>query len=95
MTPKRVAIIGSGCAGLGALWALKDGEHEVHLFEADERLGGHTNTVAFRGKSDEDITVDTGFIVFNQATYRKPPIPAPQLSSVVDRASQLHQLPQA
>ncbi|KAB8346113.1 hypothetical protein FH972_023161 [Carpinus fangiana] len=68
MTRKRVAIVGSGCAGLGALWALKNSNYEVHLFEADERLGGHTNTVTFRNGENE-CQVDTGFIVYNMATY--------------------------
>jgi predicted NAD/FAD-binding protein len=70
MAPKRVAIVGSGCSGLGALWALKNSEHEVHLFEADSRLGGHTNTVAWT-RGDKTTAVDTGFIVFNTATYRE------------------------
>ena len=66
---KRVAIIGSGCTGIAALWALQSTDHEVHLYEAKDRLGGHTNTVPFEyeGKS---VNVDTGFIVMNSATYR-------------------------
>jgi len=35
---KKVAIVGSGCTGIGALWALKSTNHEVHLFEAADRL---------------------------------------------------------
>ena len=66
---KRVAIVGSGCAGLGALYALKNTDHDVHLFEADETLGGHTNTVKFQ-HNGKDVDVDTGFIVYNTATYR-------------------------
>ncbi|KAL6717564.1 hypothetical protein ACLMJK_005479 [Lecanora helva] len=65
---KKVAIIGSGCSGIGALWALKSTDHDVHLYEAKERLGGHTNTVSFI-KRDQSINVDTGFIVMNSATY--------------------------
>ncbi|KAI9892095.1 MAG: hypothetical protein M1814_001801 [Vezdaea aestivalis] len=68
ITPKRVAIVGSGCSGLGALWALQQTGHEVHLYEAVDRLGGHTNTVDFKhGKLT--TPVDTGFIVMNSATY--------------------------
>ena len=67
--PKKVAIVGSGCAGIGALWALKSTEHEVHLFEADDRLGGHTNTVIFE-HNGKKTNVDTGFFVLNTATYR-------------------------
>lgn len=73
MTRKRVAIVGSGCSGIGALWALKSTDHDVHLFEADECLGGHTNTVEYR-HSGQTVDVDTGFIVFNSATYRQSPI---------------------
>lgn len=65
----KVAVVGSGCAGIAALWALKSTSHEVHLFEADHRLGGHTNTVNFKnGRSTTEV--DTGFIVMNSATYR-------------------------
>lgn len=66
--PKKVAIVGSGCTGIGALWALKSTDHEVHLFEADQRLGGHTNTVTFK-KNNLETKVDVGFIVLNSATY--------------------------
>ena len=72
MAPKQIAIVGSGCAGLGALWALQSTNHEVHLFEADGRLGGHTNTVPFTHKG-LSTPVDTGFIVLNTATYRQYP----------------------
>ena len=69
MERKRVAIVGSGCSGLAALWALKSTDHDVHLYESQARLGGHTNTVNF--KNGFDCTpVDTGFIVLNSATYR-------------------------
>ena len=68
MAPKKVAIVGSGCSGLAALWALQGTENDVHLFEASERLGGHTNTVSFKHKNNT-VEVDTGFIVMNSATY--------------------------
>ena len=63
--------MGSGCSGLGALWALKGTDHEVHLYEAESRLGGHTNTVKYEGENGKEVNVDTGFIVLNTATYRK------------------------
>ncbi|KAJ7454077.1 amine oxidase [Mycena galericulata] len=69
----KVAVVGSGVSGLGATWLLNEySEHEVHLYEADSRPGGHANTVKFTppGKHPEDsVYVDTGFIVFNPSTY--------------------------
>lgn len=67
--PKRIAIIGSGVSGLGALYALRKSGHEVHLYEAAARLGGHTNTLPFEYEGRR-VMVDTGFIVMNTATYR-------------------------
>lgn len=65
---KKVAIVGSGCSGIAALWALNRTHHDVYLYEASDRLGGHTNTVDYRhGKYT--TKVDTGFIVMNTATY--------------------------
>ena len=63
----RIAVVGSGIAGLGAAWRLSR-EHEVVLFEAESRLGGHTHThrVAQAGR---EYDVDTGFIVFNRHNY--------------------------
>jgi predicted NAD/FAD-binding protein len=64
-----VAVVGSGCAGIAALWALNRSPHDVYLYEASDRLGGHTQTVKFvRGKYK--TLVDTGFIVLNTETYR-------------------------
>lgn len=69
---KRVAIVGSGAAGIGALWALNRTHHDVYLYEADSRLGGHTNTVEWVHGKNKTL-VDTGFIVLNTATYRSCP----------------------
>jgi hypothetical protein len=66
---KKVAIVGSGCAGIGALWALNRTHHDVYMYEAADRLGGHTNTVEFKNGKYK-TAVDTGFIVLNTATYR-------------------------
>lgn len=68
--PKKVAIIGSGCSGIAALWALKETGHDVYLYEADSRLGGHSNTVEWKA-GKYSVGVDTGFIVLNTATYRE------------------------
>jgi len=67
-TRKKIAIVGSGISGLGALYTLRNTNHNVHLFEAGDRLGGHTNTLPFK-HNDKTIMVDTGFIVMNTATY--------------------------
>ncbi|KAF4995138.1 hypothetical protein FDECE_12883 [Fusarium decemcellulare] len=67
---KKVAVIGSGCAGIGALWALNKTYHDVYMYEAADRLGGHTNTVQYK-KGKYTTQVDTGFIVLNTATYHK------------------------
>ncbi|KAI1269478.1 amine oxidase [Xylariaceae sp. FL1019] len=65
---KKVAIVGSGSAGIAALWALSRTHHDVYLYEAADRLGGHTNTVEWK-KAKFKTLVDTGFIVLNTATY--------------------------
>jgi predicted NAD/FAD-binding protein len=64
---RRVAVVGSGISGLATAWHLADAA-EVVLYEADRHFGGHAHTV--------DVTldgvthgVDTGFLVFNHATY--------------------------
>lgn len=64
---RRIAVVGSGIAGLACAWWLSR-EHRVTLFERDARFGGHTHThdLELDGKR---IAVDTGFIVFNQQHY--------------------------
>jgi predicted NAD/FAD-binding protein len=66
---KKVAIVGSGVAGIGALWALNRTHHDVYIYEAADRLGGHTNSVEYKNGHSKTL-VDTGFIVLNTATYR-------------------------
>ncbi len=64
----RVGVIGSGIAGMGASLALAEAGRDVRLFEAEDRLGGHANTVDARF-ADGVQPVDTGFIVFNERNY--------------------------
>jgi predicted NAD/FAD-binding protein len=63
-----IAVIGSGISGLGAAWLLSQ-HHRVSVFEALPRAGGHSNTVESRDGNGASLPVDTGFIVFNEATY--------------------------
>ncbi|MBX9460765.1 MAG: FAD-dependent oxidoreductase [Brevundimonas sp.] len=65
--PLRIAVIGSGISGLSCAWLLSR-KHDVVLYEKADRLGGHTNTVTANAATGP-IAVDTGFIVFNEATY--------------------------
>ncbi|WP_060512400.1 NAD(P)/FAD-dependent oxidoreductase [Pseudomonas sp. NBRC 111124] len=63
----RIAIIGSGIAGLTCAHLLSR-RHAVTLFEAADRVGGHTHTVDVNWRGRQ-YAVDTGFIVFNDWTY--------------------------
>lgn len=65
-TQRRVAVIGAGISGMGAAHALAE-NHQVVLFEAEKRLGGHARTRMAGPNADQ--AVDTGFIVFNYANY--------------------------
>ncbi len=63
----RVAVVGAGVSGLVAAHQLA-GEHEVHVFEAGEWVGGHTHTVDVATEQGS-VAVDTGFIVLNDRNY--------------------------
>src|SRR6478672_8328261 len=64
---KNIAVIGAGISGLAAAYLLRR-RHRVRLFEQDERLGGHTNTVVISTPRGS-VPLDTGFLVHNDRTY--------------------------
>jgi len=63
----KIAVIGSGISGMVSGHVLAR-EHEVHLFEASSRLGGHTHTHDIEVASGK-YAIDTGFIVHNDRNY--------------------------
>jgi len=65
---RRVAVIGSGVAGLTAAYVLNR-QDSVTLFEADARLGGHAHTHSVPQQGGPALGIDTGFIVHNERTY--------------------------
>jgi len=66
-TRQRIAIVGAGISGLSAAWLLSQA-HDVTLYEAERRLGGHSHTVEAPSRHGP-IPVDTGFIVYNVLNY--------------------------
>ena len=66
-TRQRIAVIGAGIGGLSAAWLLGQ-RHDVTVFEADNRIGGHAHTLDAPGPKGP-VPVDTGFIVYNEANY--------------------------
>ena len=63
----KIAVIGSGISGLACAHYLSD-EHEVWVYEAAGKIGGHTATVDVT-LGTRQYAIDTGFIVFNDWTY--------------------------
>lgn len=63
----KIAIIGSGISGLGAAYMLHN-HYDITVFEKNNYIGGHSRTVIAK-TPDNDVPVDTGFIVFNKKNY--------------------------
>ena len=63
----KIAIVGGGISGLTAAYLLSR-EHEIILYESNDYIGGHTNTVSIE-IGGSPVAVDTGFIVYNQQNY--------------------------
>jgi predicted NAD/FAD-binding protein len=63
----RVAVIGTGIAGMVAAYLLAQ-EHDLVVFEANDYIGGHTNTIPV-SQGGRTYPLDTGFMVFNETTY--------------------------
>jgi predicted NAD/FAD-binding protein len=64
----KIAVVGTGIAGMSAAWLLSR-DHEVTVYEAADRLGGHTNTFDAPTRGGGSTPVDTGFIVYNELNY--------------------------
>jgi len=63
----KIAVIGAGISGMVAAYLLCQ-DHDVVVFEANDYIGGHTNTIDVEFNGDNH-KVDTGFIVFNKENY--------------------------
>jgi predicted NAD/FAD-binding protein len=64
----RIAIVGTGVSGMVAAHRLHR-EHEIVVYEAADRLGGHSHTVEVEDATGGSLAIDTGFIVFNDRNY--------------------------
>jgi len=64
----KIAVIGSGISGLSAAHFLSK-KYKVDLFEKNDHFGGHAYTVEVTNDSNEKISIDLGFIVFNKINY--------------------------
>ena len=63
---KKIAVIGSGISGISSALILSS-KYEVHLFEKNDYFGGHTRTINVL--DDNNLAIDTGFIVYNDKNY--------------------------
>jgi len=63
---KKIAVIGSGISGISSSYFLSS-KYKVHLYEKNHYLGGHTRTINI--STDNNLSIDTGFIVYNNKNY--------------------------
>jgi len=80
---QRIAIVGTGIAGLSAAWML-DQHHEITAFESEAEVGGHSHSVNV-GTAEAPLWIDMGFIVFNEPCY-------PNLLKLFEHLGVAHQL---
>jgi predicted NAD/FAD-binding protein len=64
----RIAVIGTGIAGLTSAHLLRD-DHDLVVYERGTRPGGHANTILVTDRAGGEHRVDTGFIVLNERNY--------------------------
>ena len=69
MSKQKLAIIGTGIAGMGCAHYLQN-DFDITVFEKADRIGGHTNTV-YVEEEGAQIPIDTGFIVFKLSAFIK------------------------
>ena len=63
---KKIVVIGSGISGISVSYFLSS-KFDVHLYEKNNYLGGHTRTINI--PTDNNLPIDTGFIVYNNKNY--------------------------
>ena len=70
----KIAVIGSGISGLSSAYYLSK-KHKVDLFEKEDHFGGHAHTIDidYGNHNKKKISIDIGFIVFNNKTYPNLP----------------------
>ena len=80
---QKIAIVGTGIAGLSAAWMLNP-HHDITVFESEAEVGGHSHSVNV-GTKDKPLWIDMGFIVFNEPCY-------PNLLKLFEHLGVAHQL---
>ena len=65
---EKIAVIGGGISGLSAAWHLSKYK-EVTLYEKNSYFGGHAHTVTLKDSNKRNVSLDVGFMVFNEANY--------------------------